>query len=181
LAALGKLEYRSDAVAGATAGPSGPAALTALTVSGDAASRRLLASLSGNWSPRGRDHDRLVQRSEIGVFLGARYGLDRLGDVALSGLSLLGGLDARIGLGDRFEIGGSATVRTNRSDRTTAFAFGPAAGFSPAKDLLVTVGYNIAGFRDRDFSASRFTDKGLVAGIKLKFDAGSLAFLGLGR
>ena len=41
------------------------------------------------------------------------------------------------------------------------------------------VGYNIAGFRDPDFSAARTTDKGFFATIRMKFDAGTFGFLGL--
>ena len=180
-AALGKLEYRSDSVTGAVAGEVGPAGRTALTVTGDAQSRRLIASLSTNWSPRGKERTLRVQRSELGLFVGMRYNFDHFQGFELGGFTALGGLDARLGLGERFELGAVATVRTNLSDRTTAFAVGPQIGFSPTRDALVTVGYNITGFRDRDFAAARSTDKGLYAAIKLKFDADSFAFLGLGR
>jgi hypothetical protein len=47
--------------------------------------------------------------------------------------------------------------------------------------MLLTIGYNVAGFRDRDFSAARTTEKGFFATLKMKFDADSCAFLGLGR
>ena len=180
-AALGKLEYRSDSVTGAVAGEVGPAGRTALTVTGDAQSRRLIASLSTNWSPRGKERTLRVQRSELGLFVGMRYNFDHFQGFELGGFTALGGLDARLGLSERFELGAVATVRTNLSDHTIAFAVGPQIGFSPTKDALVTVGYNITGFRDRDFAAARSTDKGLYAAIKLKFDADSFAFLGLGR
>ena len=87
----------------------------------------------------------------------------------------------RIGLGERFEIGGSATIRANLADHTTSFAFGPQIGFVPTKDMLLTLGYNFKGFRDRDFSAARSTDEGVFAAMKIKFDTDSLEFLGLGR
>ncbi|WP_230206809.1 hypothetical protein [Novosphingobium sp. Gsoil 351] len=180
-AVLAKVEYRSDEVVGALAGGIGPAGRTALTVSGDARSRRLIGSLSTNWTPYGRDRDARIQRSEFGLFLGVRHNLDTYQGFALEGTSLLGGLDARIGLGERFEIGGSATVRASLADHTTSFAFGPQIGFVPAKDMLFAVGYNSRGFRDRDFGASRSTGKGLFATMKLKLDSNSLDFLGLGR
>jgi hypothetical protein len=47
--------------------------------------------------------------------------------------------------------------------------------------MLLTVGYNIKGFRDEDFSASRNTDKGVYASVRVKFDADTFGFLGLGR
>ncbi|MEZ5742549.1 MAG: hypothetical protein R3D89_02145 [Sphingomonadaceae bacterium] len=182
LAFLGKLEFRSDAVTGATFGETGPAGRTALTVSGDAKSRRLIASLSSNWSPTGHDdEDGMYGRTEIGVFVAGRYILDRVENFDLAGFTALGGVDARIGIGELLEVGGRATVRANLADNTTNFAFGPEIGFIPAENILVSVGYNVEGFRDRDFSAARNTDKGLYASIRMKFDSDTFSFLGLGR
>ena len=178
---LAKLEYRMDEVINAVIGDLGPVGRTALTVSGNALSRRVIGSLSTNWTPYGRDGDARVQRSEFGLFVGVRHSFDTYEGFAIKGTTLLGGLDVRIGLGERFEIGGNATVRANLSDHTTSFAFGPQIGFVPTKDILVTLGYNVRGFRDRDFSAARNTDEGVFAAMKLKFDTDSLAFLGLGR
>lgn len=180
---LAKLEYRADAVENAVAGETGPAGRTALTVNGDAASRRLMASLSTNWSPESYDEDEegLWQNTEIGLFLGARYGFDAFEQFDIEGVSVMGGLDARIGIGSRIEIGGRGTVRANVTDGTTSFAIGPEVGFTPVEDVLLTVGYNISGFRDRDFSAARNTDKGLFATVRLKLDADTFSILGLGR
>ncbi len=180
-AALAKLEFRSDRVSDAIYGQLAPVGQTALTVNGDALSQRLVASLSTNWRPEGEDDDKQVHRSEIAVFLGVRYNLDRLDDQDATSTALLAGLDARMGLGERLEIGGCATVRANMSDGTRAFAFGPQIGLSPAKNTLLTLGYNVKGYRDADFSAARHTDEGVYASVKLKFDSESLGFLGLGR
>lgn len=179
---LGKLEYRSDKVVNAVAGETGPAGRTALLVDGDARSRRLIASLSANLSPGGKDAQGLMtRRDEFGLFLAARHNFDRFEGFDLEGLTVLAGLDARMGIGERFEIGAAVTVRSNLKDGVTSFSVGPQIGFSPVKDVLVTVGYNIAGFRDRDFSAARSTDKGAFASVRAKFDADTFSFLGLGR
>ena len=180
-AVLAKLEYRFDEITDALAGEAGPAGRTALTVTGDALSRRLIGSLSTNWTPAGRDNGVRIQRSEFGLFLGVRHNFDTFQGIALEGTTLLGGLDVRIGLGDRFEFGGSATIRASLADHTRSFAFGPQIGFVPTRDMLLTLGYNFSGFRDRDFSAARSTDEGLYAAMKIKLDTNSLDFLGLGR
>ena len=67
------------------------------------------------------------------------------------------------------------------TDGTTAFAFGPQIGLSPAKNTLLTLGYNVKGFRDADFSAARHTDAGVYAAVKVKLDSETFSFLGLGR
>ncbi|MCB2089507.1 MAG: hypothetical protein R3E18_12835 [Sphingomonadaceae bacterium] len=180
-AALAKVEFRSDKVTGAVAGETGPAGRTALTVNGDAQSRRVIASVSTNFSPRGEEDGQMVRRHEFGLFVGGRYNFDSYGDFDLSGVTVVGGADARIGIGDSFEIGGRATVRSNLKDGATSFAIGPQIGFVPADGMLLTLGYNIEGFRDRDFSDARSTDKGFYASIRMKFDSDTLGFLGIGR
>ncbi len=185
VAMLGKLEFRSDAVTGAVAGDVAGAGRTALIVDGDATSRRLVGSLSTNWSPRGWDQDEFgidqqVRRDEYTLFVGARYNFDEFENTEFSGTTVLAGLDARLGITDSLEIGASATVRANLEDKVTSFAYGPTIGVSPAKDILLTVGYNVQGFRDGDFSAARNTDKGVFAAVRLKFDTDTFSFLGLG-
>ncbi|EDL49985.1 DUF11 domain-containing protein [Erythrobacter sp. SD-21] len=179
---LSKLEYRSDAVWNAIAGDTGPAGRTALAVSGDAQSRRLLASMSANWSPESAGEDgAIIRRDEYGLFLGARYNFDRFEGYGLSGTTLLAGTDLRFGISERFELGGRGTLRANLRDNRFSYSFGPSVGFVPIEDALLTLGYNFAGFRDEDFSAARETDKGLYASIRLKIDADSFGLLGLGR
>ncbi|MCY1673103.1 isopeptide-forming domain-containing fimbrial protein [Novosphingobium sp. SL115] len=175
LAFLAKVELRDDTVTDAVAGN---ASGTALSVDGDARSRRLLGSISADWAPLGRDDEALVQRTEIGLFAAARHNLDRYDGLDIAGSTLMGGIDMRIGLGDRFELGGTATVRKGLSDGTAAFAFGPQLGVAPASNVFVVFGYNITGFRDRDFAAARSTQKGASVQIRMKFDSNSLGFLG---
>ena len=190
VAMLGKLEYRSDAVTNAVAGQPGAVGNSALIVDGDALSRRLVASWSTNWSPRGWDdmeqdngpairHE--TRRDEYALFLGARYNLDEFEGTEFTGTTLFVGADARIGITDRVEIGGSVTVRTNIEDDVTSFSYGPTIGFVPVDGMLLTIGYNVEGFRDGDFSEARNTDQGLFAAIRMKFDTSSFDFLGLRR
>lgn len=186
LAMLGKVEYRSDFVRNAVAGDAGPAGQTALLVNGDAISRRLIGSMSTNWSPRDWDEDEFgidqqVRRTEIDLFVGARYNFDRFENIEFSGTSILAGGEARFGIGDHFEIGAKGTVRANLEDNVTSFSYGPQIGVSPADGMLLTVGYNVKGFRDADFGEARNTDKGLYASVRIKFDADTFSFLGLGR
>lgn len=72
-------------------------------------------------------------------------------------------------------------MRHNLTDRTTDFSYGPQIGLSPSKDVLLLLGYNFSGYRDADFSAARSTDEGVFASVKLKLDAQSFGFLGLGQ
>ncbi len=185
-AMLGKLEYRSDRITDAVSGEAGGAGRTALVVDGDASSRRLVASWSTNWSPRDWDEDQFgvkhqTRRDEYSLFLGARHNFDEFEGTEFSGTTLLAGLDARVGIGEKFEIGASGTLRTNLNDNVTSFSYGPTIGFVPVDGMLFTVGYNVEGFRDGDFAEARNTQEGVFAAVRLKFDTDTFGFLGLGR
>src|SRR5690606_17618320 len=156
------------------ASPVGP---NRLTVNGSARSNRLIASVSGNWTPR--DHAGR-ELGELGMFAGLRQNFDRFEDFDLADTTLLAGINGRVGIGDRIEIGARATVRAGLDYGTTSFAIGPEVGFFPAKNMLLTVGYNLTGFRDPDFADARSTKRGLFAAIRVKFDEKSFDFLGLG-
>jgi hypothetical protein len=178
LANLSKIEFRSDAIKGAVTGGISPVGQTALLVTGNAHSRRLIASTAFNWTP----HTGGGQgATEVEGFAAMRHSLDRTPDLSLAGTSVLGGFDLRVGLGAHVQIGGRATVRHNLTDGTTRFAAGPEVAFSPAENMVVSLGYNVIGFRDPDFAESRTTDRGVFASVKLKFDADSFGFLGLHR
>ena len=173
---LTKLEYRSDLVEGAVAGETGPAGRTALLVNGNAKSQRLIASASINWSPTGPDGS---QRTEIGVFAAVRHNFESFEGFDLKGTSIFTAVDARIGIGEHVEIGGRASIRANIDEGTTSYSIGPEIGFSPAENMILSVGYNFKGYHDRDFSAAQSTDQGLFASLKMKFDAGLLGILGI--
>ncbi|MGB3167067.1 MAG: hypothetical protein WBA68_09870 [Alteraurantiacibacter sp.] len=186
---LSKLEYRSDEVRNAVAGETSGAGRTALLVDGDARSRRLLGSISANWSPRndddvGGNDDGLVvglsRRSEFGVFLGYRHNFDQFEGFGIGSNAILAGLDARIGIGERLELGASGTVRA-AIDGATRYALGPHVGVVPVEGIMLTVGYNVTGFDDPDFSDARNTNDGIFAAVRIKFDADTFGFLGLGR
>ena len=94
---------------------------------------------------------------------------------------MLGGFDLRKGIGSHLEVGATGTVRYSLTDQTASYTFGPQIGVSPAKDMLLLVDYNVTGFRDPDCSGARQTDAGLYAAIKIKFDASTFGFPGLGQ
>jgi len=50
---------------------------------------------------------------------------------------------------------------------------------TPFENANLVPGYNVAGFRDRDFEDNRFTRDGVYATFRLKFDQTTLQGLGL--
>ena len=181
---LEKLELRSDTVRGGTAGLAGPIGGAPL-LTGDATSRRAINSFSLNWSPQRRvsvdGNDHYVGRSELALFWGSRYVMDRVEADDVSGWSNLVGADVRFDLSQHLDIGASGTVRESAGGRAISYAGGPAIGLSAVKGSYIQVGYNVVGFRDSDYSDARYTRSGPFVTLRFKFDQTTLAGMGLGR
>lgn len=181
VAILSKLELRSDEARSASG--AGANLRTGLQAGGDAKSTRMMGSMSLNWSPRsgngGGRRAAAVQRSELGLFTTVRHTFDTYEGFDLRGTSFIGGVDGRLGIAEAVEIGASVTARHALSSGVTSFAFGPHVGISFMKDTMLTVGYNLRGYRDPDFVATRRTDEGVFVAMRMKFDTGSLALLGV--
>lgn len=174
-----KLEARSDLVRGAVLGQPGPIGGAPLGISGDVASRRIINSLSLNYSAKEHRGSEWLDRSEISLFWGSRYVDTRFGDADVSGWSNIVALETRFDLNSHIDIGVAASTRLSTGSATVGYAVGPSIGLRPFKNGWLVIGYNIAGFDDRDFAAARSTRQGVYASFRLKFDNGLLADLGL--
>jgi uncharacterized repeat protein (TIGR01451 family) len=181
---LNKFELRYDAVKNAVAGLSGPIGGAALNINGDAQSRRVINSLSINYTPIGRDENGLgldksnyFERGEYGLFWGSRYVSEKFGNDDVSGWSNVIGADFRLDMGEYADFGAQATVRVGTGGRNVAYSGGPVLTVTPAKNMNISLGYNVTGFADRDFEASRYMRSGPFVTLKLKFDQESLAGL----
>ncbi|HEY0625839.1 MAG TPA: hypothetical protein VGD10_03815 [Allosphingosinicella sp.] len=173
---IDKLELRDDSVSGAVAGQPGPIGIP-LTVNGNARSRRIVNSLSANWSPTSGGYD----RAELSLFWGSRYVADKFGEDDIKGWSNIVGVDARFDISDKVDIGGAFAVRQGTGGDSFAYSGGPSIGLSPFKNGWMSVGWNVVGFHDRDFEDARYTRSGPYVTMRLKFDQNSLKGLGLGR
>ena len=176
---LEKLELRSDSVAGVTSGLPGPVGGAPSLITGSASSRRIVNSLSVNWSPVTKSDGRYFGRSELSLFWGSRYVADRIEQDDLSGWSNVVGADVRFDLSETVDAGLAGTARQSSSGRAISYSGGPSVSLSPLKNSYVTIGYNVVGFHDRDYSDARYTRSGPYVTLRLKFDQSSLSSLGL--
>lgn len=179
---LDKLELRYDAVKNAVSGQTGPIGGAALTIDGNATSRRIINSLSVNYTPKGRDDDGLggddgnyFERGEYSLFWGTRYASEKIGQDDVEGWSNIIGGDFRFDLSKIADIGAQATVRIGTGGGNIAYSGGPVLTVAPVKNANISIGYNIVGFADRDFEESRYIRSGPFITLKLKFDQTSLA------
>ncbi|HEX5184059.1 MAG TPA: hypothetical protein VFW19_13040 [Allosphingosinicella sp.] len=169
---LEKLDFREDSVTGAVLGQPDPIGAP-FTIAGNARSRRVVNSLSINYTPH--------PGTEISVFWGARYSNTALGTDDVAGWSNLLGADVHFDLGKTLDVTLAATVREGAGFRSTSYAIGPSLGVKPFDNGWLSIGWNLVGFRDRDFEQDRYTHSGPYVTMRIKFDQLSLAGLGIGR
>ena len=164
---------RGDPVASATGGTTlGTSLGTGTTLDGaDQLTTRVIDNVALDYRSAldGRGHG-----LDIGVYYGIKYVRGRYSDESIDGLIDATGFSIRQGLGAHLDIGATASFQHAWSDHRWAWSGGPAVGVSPAGDVWVTLGYNIAGYRDRDLADDRYTRSGPYLTVRLKFDAHSI-------
>jgi hypothetical protein len=172
---LNKTEFRYDAVRDAVAGEAGPIGGAPLNIDGDAKSRRVINSLSVNYTPIDEQDGSFIERGEYAFFWGTRYSTDRFGQDDVKGWSNVFGADLKFDLSDVADIGAAGTVRIGTNGKNIAYSGGPVLTVTPFQNANISLGYNVVGFEDRDFEESRYTRSGPFVTFKLKFDQNSLA------
>ena len=150
---------------------------------GDQVTTRIINNLSVNYrsGEEGRGHG-----FEASLYHGAKYVVGRFADDRYTGFIDVVGFELRQDIGARLDIGVQGSVQHSWKRHAVAYSGGPSIGVSPAANLWLSAGYNVAGYRDRDFEADRYTRGGPYLTMRLKFDQATLggstrALLGAGR
>jgi len=138
---------------------------------GDQVTGRVINNLAVNYrsGPEGKGHG-----FEATVYYGSKYVRGRFQDDVYTGYIDVTGFELRKDIGTRFDIGLQGSVQHAWDRGAVAFSGGPSAGVSPAKNVWITGGYNISGYRDRDFEEDRYTRRGPYVTMRLKFDQRTL-------
>ena len=128
---------------------------------------RLVNNLAVNYrtGAEGRGHG-----LEATFYYGAKYVDGRYADDRFDGYIDVTGFDLRHDLGTRFDIGVAGSVQHAWGGGVWSFSGGPSVGASPAPNVWISAGYNVAGYRDRDFDDDRYTRQGPYVTMRLKFD-----------
>jgi len=134
-------------------------------------SSRVVNNLHANWQ--------LNPSMQLGLQYGARYVSSTFEGERYAGLSDIAGFDLRRQLTRRFDLGVHAAVLHSWESDVMDHSTGLDVGTTLAKNVWISVGYNFAGFRDDDFSASRHTAQGPYIKIRIKADQDTFKDLSL--
>jgi uncharacterized repeat protein (TIGR01451 family) len=134
---------------------------------GDQVTSRIINNLAVNYrtGPEGLGHG-----TEATLYYGAKYVAGRFADDTYDGYIDVTGFELRQDVGTRFDIGVSGSVQHAWERGAWSWSGGPSVGVSPAQNTWISAGYNLSGYRDRDFEDDRYTRQGPYVTMRLKFD-----------
>lgn len=73
-----------------------------------------------------------------------------------------------------FDLGVMASVLGSPQGDARQYAYGLEGGYLLDQNIWVSIGYNLAGFSDRDLTGSDYTRKGIYLRLRVKFDEKSI-------
>ena len=86
------------------------------------------------------------------------------------GYTDLFGVDYRRGFKGRWDAGAHASIYHSWQSDIVDYSFGLDVGYNVAENMWLTLGYNLAGFDDDDFSQARYTAQGPYLRFAIKAD-----------
>ena len=111
---------------------------------------------------------------QLGVHWGIKYNLDNIDGEEYDGVTQLFGFQYRRDITDKLDLSLHGDVLHSSNSDNFRYSFGPAAGFNVYKNTWLSVGYNIDGFEDDDFSSAEYTANGPYIKLRLKFDTNTV-------
>jgi len=128
--------------------------------------RRIVNNFNANFKPN--------SRTQISLQYGAKYVLETIDGRDYSGYTDLMGIEGRYDLTKDWDVGlrGSLLHSWNTSQFT--YGTGASIGYNVMQNAWVSIGYNFAGFTDKDFSAADYTAQGPFVRFRFKFDQNSV-------
>ncbi len=135
---------------------------TARTVDGITRTRKLVNNLNANYL-----HDR---DNQVSLTHGIKYVIDNFDGTEYSGVTNLFGTEYRHDLNHRWDVGAQASMLMSSVGNSYRYSWGVSIGHTLAKNLWVSVGVNIDGFTDDDFTSANYTASGVYAKFRFAFD-----------
>ncbi len=137
-----------------------------ITPGSDLQSRRFVNNLNANWKPN--------RQTQLSLQYGAKYVLETIDGSDYSGYTDLCGAELRYDLGKDWDIGLHGSILHSWNAGQADYGAGASIGYNVAQNAWISLGYNLTGFTDKDFSEANFTAKGPFVRFRFKFDQNSV-------
>ncbi|TAN52703.1 MAG: DUF11 domain-containing protein, partial [Methylococcaceae bacterium] len=127
-----------------------------------AKSAKLVNNLNANYMP-----DR---RTQIALQYGAKYVLDTIDGAEYKGYTDLFGMEIRRDLTPDWDIGAFGSMMRSLNSGVRDYGLGASVGYKVMDNMWLSVGYNVRGLNDRDFTAAAYRARGLFITLRMKVD-----------
>jgi hypothetical protein len=128
--------------------------------------RRFINNLNANFKPN--------QRTQLSLQYGAKYVLEQIDSTDYSGYTDLIGGEGRYDLTKDWDLGLRGSLLHTWELGQLNYSLGASVGYNLMENGRLSLGYNLVGFKDRDFSAANFTAQGPFVQFRVKFDQNSV-------
>ena len=129
--------------------------------------RKLIENLTSNFL--------IDDRNQVSFNFGLKYVIDTFDKQEFTGVTNLLGTEYRHDLSEKFDVGVHANSYYSANSGVTKYSTGLSFGWNMTRNIWLSVGYNFAGFNDRDFSAAGYTAAGPYIRFRMKFDQDTAA------
>ncbi len=117
---------------------------------------------------------RLNESSQLSLQYAFKYVRSEFGIQDFTGYTDLIGIDFRKGFREKWEAAINTSTYHSWQSKVIDYGIGLDVGYNVRDNLWLTLGYNVAGFHDSDFSAARYTAQGPYFRISIKADQQTL-------
>ena len=112
--------------------------------------------------------------SQLSLQYAFKYVSSDFSGTEYSGYTDLVGVDLRHGFARRWDAGLNTSMYQSYQSGTVDYGAGVDVGFNLARNIWLSLGYNLAGFYDSDFTEARYTAQGPFLRFSIKADQYSL-------
>ena len=134
--------------------------------SGSIHTKKLINNFNANYKPN--------RRTQLALQYGAKYVLDNIDGQSYDGFTDLMGAELRYDITNKWDVGVHGNLLHSWNGGQKDYAVGASIGYNVMENTWISVGYNVKGFADDDFSGAEFRTKGLYLNVRVKFDQDTL-------
>lgn len=155
---LDRLDLISEQIAGAPTSSTG--------VSGDKDAVKVVENLNASWRP--------IKEFQLSLSAGVKYVRETIDGVPMGEVTQRLAVEPRYDVGARFDVGLAASVLHAYRANTVAFGVAPSVGYNVTQNAWISLGWNLFGQDDADFSGSGYVAQGPFLRLRVKFDQDSV-------
>jgi uncharacterized repeat protein (TIGR01451 family) len=132
------------------------------TASSSLKGAKLVNNLNTNFMPS--------RHTQIAMQYGSKYVLDRIDGTDYEGYTDLIGAEIRHDLTQNWDIGTFGSVMRSLNSGVRSYGLGASVGYKVVDNMWLSMGYNMRGMNDRDFSNASYRARGPFITLRMKVD-----------